>query len=334
MSELNPIVVCSENGGEGAIAAMELLRVGASALDGAVAAASFVEQDLEDNSVGKGGIPNILGQVELDASIMDGQTRQAGAVAGLRGYAEGARLARYVMEQTPHVLVVGDGAMRLAKEAGCQPTQLECEPALADWRLRFSQVGLTPPAPSSSALVPLVNRMTTQLSLVGPLPGIKSDSSLQEPETGTVNFLVRDSRGRLASVVSTSGLGWKYPGRTGDSPIVGAGNYCDVRYGAAACTGQGELCMRALTAFSVVDGLRRGKSLHQASLQALHDLDSLSRDERQFVGFIALTAKGLHQGFSERPDRFYLHMTGEMIEPARLPRLTLHDLTSRRFEKG
>lgn len=329
MSELNPIVVCSENGTEGALVAMELLRSGANALDGAVAAASYVEQDLGDNSVGIGGIPNILGQVELDASIMDGQTRLAGAVAGLRGYADAARLARYVMEQTPHVLVVGEGAQRLAQEAGCHPISLESEPSQNVWRLRFAQAGLEPPGPNASALVPFVNRMTTQLSLMAPMPGNKNESSRPELETGTVNFLIRDSKGNMASVVSTSGLGWKYPGRAGDSPIVGAGNYCDGRYGAAACTGKGELCMRALTAFSIVDGLKRGKDLDQASLQALQDLKSLPRGQKQFVGFVTLTPDGQHQGYSERPDHAYTYMTSEMKKPRQRPRLTLQDLSTR-----
>ncbi len=326
MPGLEPIIVCSENGAQGAAAGMDALRAGASAVDAAVAAASCVEQDLADHSVGMGGIPNILGQVELDASIMDGQTRRAGAVAGLRGYADAARVARHVMEHTPHVLVVGEGAGRLAREIGCPPTQLEYAPSQALWRARFVQAGLTPPDLETADLLSHVNRMTTQLSLIGPRAGGEAAASLPDPETGTVNFLVRDRQGRLASVVSTSGLGWKYPGRAGDSPIIGAGNYCDSRYGAATCTGQGELCMRVLTAYAVVDGLRRGQDLLQAAHWALQDLASLPRPARQFVGFVTLTPDGRHQGFSERADHAYVYMTGAMSEPEARPRLPRQDL--------
>ncbi len=328
MSDLEPIVVCSENGAAGAKAAMDALRAGARALDSAVAAAACVEQDLADHSVGRGGIPNILGQVELDASIMDGQTRRAGAVAGLQGYADAARVARHVMEHTPHVLVVGEGTRRLAREIGCRPTVLEHAPSQAVWRQRFHQAGLAPPDPACAELLPYVRRMTTQLNLL-PAEARCADPD-RSPETGTVNFLIRDRQGHLASVVSTSGLGWKYPGRAGDSPIVGAGNYCDSRYGAVACTGQGELCMRVLTAYTVVDGLRRGEDLHQAARWALQNLASLPRTAQQFVGFVTLAPDGCHQGFSERPDQMYVYMTGAMSEPETRPRLTLQNLPAGR----
>ncbi len=321
MSE--PVIVSSENGAQAATRAMDLLRQGASALDAAVAAASLVEQDLADHSVGKAGIPNVLGTVELDASIMDGSTLQAGAVAALQACADATRLARFVMEHTPHVLVVGAGAQRLAHEAGYAATTLEYAASLDTWRHRFDQANLDPELLDPERLLPAVQRLTSQLSL---LPGPADDRSTSLPETGTVNFLVLDTQGRMASAVSTSGLGWKYPGRVGDSPIIGAGNYCHGQYGAAACTGMGELCLRALTARMVVEGLRRGQTLYAAAREALLDLQALSRPEGAFVGFVTLTPTGQHMGFSERPDKQYAYMTGSMHEACLASRLTLDAL--------
>lgn len=320
---MEPIIVSSENGATAAQEAMVLLRQGASALDAAVAAATYVERDLADRSVGVAGIPNVRGEVELDASVMDGQTLRAGGVAALRAYADAAWLARYVMERTPHVLVVGEGARRLAREAGCEPVTLEHEDSLAFWRRRFTQAGLNPEALDEGKLLPPVRTLTGQLSLSDAAQG-----TVEAPETGTVNFLVRDGNGRLASVVSTSGLGWKYPGRVGDSPIIGAGNYCDDRFGAAACTGMGELCLRLLTARSVVDGLRRGLPLEEAGREALADLARLEREEGQFIGFVTLTPAGRHMGFSEKPGREYAYMTGAMAEARLAPRTTLADMAS------
>jgi beta-aspartyl-peptidase (threonine type) len=113
-----PVMISSENGRGGMLAAMALLRQGGSALDAVESACRFVEDDPTDHSVGYGGLPNVLGDVELDASIMDGRTLRAGAVAAVVGYGRAIRLARLVMETTPHVLLAARGAERLAAEAG------------------------------------------------------------------------------------------------------------------------------------------------------------------------------------------------------------------------
>lgn len=320
---LEPVIVSSENGVRAAAEAMALLRQGASALDAAVAAASLVEQDLADHSVGKAGIPNVLGTVELDASVMDGSSLQAGAVAALQSCADATRLARFVMEHTPHVLVVGAGAQQLAREAGFAFTTLEHEASINTWRHRFDQAHLNPAQLDPEQLLPAVQQLTGQLSLQ---PRVAGGQATSLPETGTVNFLVLDAQGRMASTVSTSGLGWKYPGRVGDSPIIGAGNYCHGQYGAAACTGMGELCLRVLTARMVVEGLRRGQSLPATAREALRDLQALSRPAGAFVGFIALTPTGQHMGCSELPDKQYAYMTGSMREACLAPRLTLDTL--------
>lgn len=328
MANMEPVIVSSENGDAAAARAMDLLRADGAALDAVVAAADHVEQDLGDHSVGIGGMPNVRGEVELDASVMEGCTRRAGAVAALRQYADAARLARYVMERTPHVLIVGEGAQQLAREAGCSPVPLEREASLRAWRERFGRSGLELPADDAAPMAPLVNRLTTQLRpsrLSQPPP---DGAALSEVETGTVNFLALDARGRMASAVSTSGLGWKYPGRVGDSPIIGAGNYCDGRFGAAACTGLGELCLRALTARTVVEGLRRGCTLHQSARHALRELATLTRAQGQFVSFVALTPDGRHMGYSERGGQRYAYLSASMTRARLAPRLTLAALAA------
>jgi len=132
---------------------------------------------------------------------------------------------------------------------------------------------------------------------------------------GTVNFLALDQHGDLASAVSTSGIAWKYPGRVGDSPIIGAGNYCDNRYGAVACTGMGELAIRVSTARSIVLYLKMGMTLQEAGLEALCDLHYILTESIQYMNIVALTPQGEHSGFTTVPGKQYLYMTRAMDEP-------------------
>ncbi len=313
-----PLVVASENGRKGAEAAMELLRQGAAALDAAELACRVVENDPEDHSVGYGGLPNVLGMVELDASIMDGRTLRAGAVAAVQGYGNPITLARRVMEQLPHVLVVGRGAERLAEELYQPPTEQRTDAALERWRQRFKEYGLDAPEDGAFAgdLRVLARTLAQPLNLRDRAArGEKID------ELGTVNFLVLDSHGDIASAVSTSGLGWKYPGRVGDSPIIGAGNYCDNRYGAAACTGRGELALRVGTARSVVLYMKMGMDLTAAGQEALRDLRDLGDVTDEYMNIVALTPQGAHAGFSTVPGKQYLYFSADMERPALADRL-------------
>jgi beta-aspartyl-peptidase (threonine type) len=295
---------------------MELLRQGGRALDAVELACRVVEDDPEDHSVGYGGLPNVLGEVELDASIMDGRTLAAGAVAALRGYGRAITLARRVMEETPHVLIAAHGADRLALETGEQPADQRTEESQRRWRERFAERDLTPGDET--------NLRTTAGLLTRPLNLQDKIYKAGRVDTqGTVNFLVRDGYGDLASAVSTSGLGWKYPGRIGDSPLIGPGNYCDNRYGAAACTGMGELAIRAGTAHSVVLYMKMGMSLHGAGLEALRDLQGLTSGAGQYMNFVALTPDGEHAGFTTVSGKQYLYMTGAMDAPALAERTCL-----------
>jgi beta-aspartyl-peptidase (threonine type) len=138
---------------------------------------------------------------------------------------------------------------------------------------------------------------------------------------GTVNFLAQDADGNLCAGVSTSGQGWKYPGRVGDSPLIGAGNYADNRYGAAACTGLGEMAILAGTARSVVLYLKMGLSLEEAGRQVMEDLHALPAPYQGAMNIVALDKDGHHAAFSNREDRTYVYMTEEMDGPGELPRV-------------
>jgi len=312
----SPMMVSSENGRAGMTAAMQLLREGGRALDAVELACRIVEDDPEDQSVGYGGLPNVVGEVELDASIMDGRTLKSGAVAALHGYGHPITLARRVMTELPHVLVVGRGAERFAAELNEAPANQLTEAALKRWRERFTANNIEPG--TTQALRTVTAQLTRPVHLQDKLlkPG-KVDT------LGTVNFLARDQYGDLASAVSTSGIAWKYPGRVGDSPIIGAGNYCDNRYGAVACTGMGELAIRVSTARSLVLYLKMGMTLHAAGREALQDLHYIFTEPTQYMNIVALTPQGEHAGFTTVPGKQYMYMTNDMDAPSLAERTAL-----------
>lgn len=301
------IIVASSNGKVGISAAMGVLRNGGSAIDAVEAGTRLVESNPQDDTVGLGGIPNLLGQVELDASIMDGRTLAAGAVAALPGYEHPISIARKVMEELPHVLLVGSGAERFAAEMGFQCGELLTEGAREAWEKRLRQ------AMPGEVLANLREEPALRQWVQRVRESRRSG--------GTVNFLAQDADGNICAGVSTSGQGWKYPGRVGDSPLIGAGNYADNRYGAAACTGLGEMAILAGTAHSVVLYLKMGLSLGEAGCQAMQDLHALSAPHLGEMNLVALDRDGRHAAFSNREDRTYVYMTGEMDEPEELPRV-------------
>lgn len=301
------IVVASANGRVGIVEAMRVLKNGGSALDAVEAGIRPVESNPEDHTVGYSGLPNLLGEVEVDASVMDGLTLQAGAVGAVRNCEHAISLARKVMEELPHVLLAGAGAERFANEMGFPEKDLLTPEAKKIWGEIFDQK------------IPSVYR-----DRVAYLEGIRKYAKLAaDPErpNETVNFIARDVKRNLATGVSTSGWSWKYPGRLGDSPLVGAGNYADNRYGAAACTGRGEMAMRLCTAHSVVMYLKMGMSLDAACREAVTDLGYLVDPYFGQVSLIAMDARGNHAGFSNGPDQTYVYMTEEMATYIEVPRV-------------
>ncbi len=193
------------------------------------------------------------------------------------GYLHPIWVARQVMERLPHVFLVGDGAARFAAECGAEAGETLTAEARQEWE-RWLEDHVPPEARVGWPDVPLAEwaRLTA------------------DPETagGTTVFLVQDAAGDIAAGVSTCGWAYKYPGRLGDSPVIGAGAYADNAYGAAACTGMGELAIRAGTARSVVLYMKMGASVQEACREALADLRRLRRSYRGGVTIHAISAAG------------------------------------------
>lgn len=298
------IIIASHNGRIGLPAAMEILRAGGSAVDAVVKGCEIVEANPDDHTVGYSGLPNLLGEVELDASVMDGKGLRAGSVGALKGYQDAARLAREVMNTLPHVLIGGEGAARLAREVGLEPKDLLTPEAEAIWKARLDDE-----KDRDSSYLGRVREMVAATAQDAEI------AELDEIPHGTVNFIARDREGNIATGVSTSGWAWKYPGRMGDSPIIGAGNYADNRWGAAACTGRGEMAQRAVTAHSVVTFMRFGMPLDEALQQAMKDLEQLDDPYASEMNIVAMDKDGNHGAASTNPEKTYVFMTEDMSEP-------------------
>ncbi|MCP5095102.1 MAG: N(4)-(beta-N-acetylglucosaminyl)-L-asparaginase [Chloroflexi bacterium] len=300
------IVVASSNGRIGMQAAIDVLRDGGTAVDAVEAGIKPVEANPDDHTVGYSGYPNILGEVEVDASIMNGRTLESGAVGGVKGIVYAISVARKVMETLPHVFLAGEGANRFAAEMGFKHENLLSEYAKNIWRKRL-ETDLPADVFATLAEQPDLSKWVH----------LATDP---ERAKGTVNFIAKDKNGDICTGVSTSGWAWKYPGRLGDSPIIGAGNYADNRYGAAACTGMGEMAIRACTAHSVLFYMKMGQSVAQAGEQGMQDLNDLDGRYLGSMNLIAIDKDGNHGGFTSEPDRTYIYQTPDMSELAELPR--------------
>jgi isoaspartyl peptidase/L-asparaginase-like protein (Ntn-hydrolase superfamily) len=296
-------MIASERGEVGLAAGVDLLRAGASAMDAVEAAVRVVESNEADHYVGVGGLPNMLGAVELDASIMDGATRRAGAVAAVSGFPHPISIARAVCERLPeHLLLVGAGAERFADEAGIERGATLTDEAVRIWREGLSAAGIDVAAARNGPGERAYRERVLERLKSMPAPG---------GPWGTVNVLALDAAGNLAVGVSTSGYPWKYPGRVGDSAIIGAGNYCDNAVGGAACTGRGELAIRGTTARSVLRELAAGASPEDACAAGLAETLQLPDEFRTPLQALCLAPDGRHGGASTIAGASYAVMTAD-----------------------
>lgn len=300
------IVIASANGLGACRRAMEVVSAGGDTLEAAVAGVNLNEEDPNDTSVGYGGLPNEEGVVELDASVMHGPTRRSGSVASLRNIRTPSKVARLVMEQTDHIMIVGDGALRFAKAYGFREEELLTEKARLAWLVWKRSLrdasghnnwtdGLdAPPEKPPSALrrlFPAVDEPTLAWAWQMAL----------HPPAGTINCLVRNVKGEISGVTTTSGLAWKIPGRVGDSPIIGAGLYVDQDVGGAGSTGRGEENIRVAGAHTIVENMRHGMTPREACLDALKRVARNFGEDRGRLGrfdlnFYALRKDGVYAG--------------------------------------
>lgn len=252
-----------EGVGRAARAGIAILAQGGSALDAAVAAVASLEDDPLFNA-GTGSALNLDGEAEMDAAVMVGEGLRAGAVACLKRVRNPVQVARKVLEETDHVLLAGEGALRFARALGFPDHDPVTAERLADWRKR------------REALV-RADRGPRLARLLG-----------SDPARGTVGAVALDRQGRLAAATSTGGLPLKLPGRVGDTPVPGAGYYACL-HGAVCATGHGELMLRYLTTKAVTDRMVAGASAQQAADDVLRAMAESAGSE---VGIIAVDARG------------------------------------------
>lgn len=255
------IFVCNSEGTPGVSTTVDLLKNGTPGLDAIEAGICKVEADPSIRSVGYNSWPNLLGELELDAAMMNGVTLRTGAVGALKGYLHPIKVARAVMERLPHELLVGEGAARFAAEIGAEQAENVTADSREAWQKVIDQHA------SDRAKADWPDTPLAELASVAADPEIGRDTTV---------YLTLDAAGEVMAGVSTSGWAWKYPGRLGDSPIIGAGCYADNDYGAAACTGTGEMSIRASTARSVVLYMKMGMSVAEAVHEAAADLKRLA----------------------------------------------------------
>ena len=304
-SAIKPLVISSangnhfQNGGDVTCVqkAFNMITHGDDVLDAVIAGVNIVELDPLDDSVGYGGLPNAEGVVQLDSSCMHGPRKQAGAVASIEGVRTPSLVAKAVLEQTDHHLIVGKGAQDFARGMGFRiEDDLNTPHSRAlwlEWKRRIDPSHYLDPKKRAAA----GNRAAAEMLAEG----------LLRPESiyGTINCDGINSKGEICGVTTTSGLSWKIPGRVGDSPILGAGLYVDGNVGAAGSTGRGEANLYGLCSFLIIEEMRRGAHPKDAGMEALKRIKANTVEKRLlnqqgtpnfYVNFYILNARGEYAG--------------------------------------
>ncbi len=268
-----PVVVATWNVPNATAKAWEVLQSGKSALDAVEEGVMIEEADPNNQSVGYAGLPDRDGNVTLDACIMN-KDGDYGAVLYLKDIKHPIKVARKVMEETPHVILAGEGAKQFAIESGLKAENLLTEKSKKDWEAWKVK----------SEYKPVIN--------------IENHD--------TIGMLAIDKNGDIAGACTTSGLAYKMAGRVGDSPIIGSGLFIDNEIGGAVATGLGEEVLKTVGSFLIVELMRQGRSPQEACEEAIGRIvDKKNSNYKDFqVGYIAINKQGdvgyysIHDGFS------------------------------------
>ncbi|HEU4561896.1 MAG TPA: N(4)-(beta-N-acetylglucosaminyl)-L-asparaginase [Longimicrobium sp.] len=309
-----PVVIASGNGNQfrngGDMTAVQkafgMITQGSDVLDAVVAGVNLNELDPGDDSVGYGGLPNADGVVQLDSCVMHGPRKRAGGVAALEGVRTPSLVAKAVLENTDHHLLVGDDAQRFARQMGFTIEDDLNTPnsrrLWLEWKRRIDPSRFLDPATRAEAGHAAGLRMVAE-GLIDP-----------DHYWGTINCNGINARGDICGVTTTSGLAWKIPGRVGDSPILGAGLYVDGAVGAAGSTGRGEANLYNLTSYLIVEQLRAGMSPKDAGMAGLRRIVANTVERRLLnprgtpnfnIQFYVLNARGEHAGVTLYPAGTY-----------------------------
>jgi N4-(beta-N-acetylglucosaminyl)-L-asparaginase len=293
-----PLILSASNGFPWLDQGMTVLKKGGDTLDAVLAVVTRVEDDPNINTVGLGGLPNEDGVVQLDACVMHGPTRLAGAVGAIEEIKNPSLVARAVMDRTDHIFLVGRGATRFALDQGFKKMNLLTEKSRLAWLAWKASVesNWNPPLGSPAWRARLANLLDT------PEKRAWADwieEVVAHPPSGTISCMAVNEKGDLSGCTTTSGLAWKISGRVGDSPIIGAGLYLDNDVGAAGSTGRGEENIRIVGGHTVVEMMRRGKNPTDACLEALDRVVrnfafDKSRLRRFYLVYYAVNKDGAH----------------------------------------
>jgi len=275
-------------------AGFEILKNGGNAVDSVVEAVTVMEDDGAFNA-GYGSSLNIEKSVEMEASIMDGKTLQAGATGLLKDIKNPVRLARIVMEKTDHVFVVGEGAEKLARIFN-----LERRSQITELRLKYYDQ-------QKKALLDGKFELTRLAGLVKTYPELF--------ELETVGAVALDNDGNVAAATSTGGFPLKLPGRIGDSPIIGCGTYADNQAGACSATGIGEVAIRLVLAKTVCNYIENGKTAQEGVELAIKLLNKRLPNMYNSMGLVAVDIYGRIGAAHNSPNLCWSYMTTETKEP-------------------